>query len=135
VVYDVDAAEDWLESWSAGVSAQAQQAAELARRVAALTGHAESRDASIKVTVGASGQIEGLELDDSVRQLSGERLARQILSVMRSAQAHLSRQVADEVQATVGADTQAGRAVIQSYGSRFPKTSDGEDSSAGRRER
>jgi hypothetical protein len=123
---DVDAAEEWLEHWTAGVSAQAERAAALSRRVAALTGTAQHADGSIKVTVGSSGQVESLELDDRVQQLRGAELARRILTVMRRAQSDLAGRVAGEVQATVGADTETGRAVIQSFASRFPAEDAGE---------
>ncbi|NUR70179.1 MAG: YbaB/EbfC family nucleoid-associated protein [Hamadaea sp.] len=121
---NIDAAEEWLESWSAGVSEQAARAAQLSSRVASLTGKAESNDGSIRVTVGASGQVEKLELDDRVQQFRGADLAAQILGVMRKAQARLSQQVAEEVQATVGADTETGRAVIHSFDTRFPQPSE-----------
>jgi hypothetical protein len=111
--YDVDAAEDWLDNWAAGVSAQAERAATLSRRVAALTGSAESPDGSIRVTVGSSGQLEKLELDD-------RELARRILAVMRRAQASLAEKVTAEVRDTVGADSETGRAVIHSFETRFP---------------
>lgn len=117
---DIDAAEEWLDHWAAGVSAQAERAAALTRRVAALTGRAESADGAIRVTVGSSGQVESLDLDDRVRELRGEELSRRILAVMRRAQASLAGQVTTEVQATVGADTETGRAVIHSFESRFP---------------
>ena len=35
---DIDAAEDWLDSWVAQVNTQAERSVELSRRVAALTG-------------------------------------------------------------------------------------------------
>jgi len=130
---NIDAAEEWLESWTASVNEQAQRAAQLSSRVAALTGAAESNDGSIRVTVGASGQVEKLELDDRVQRLAGEELARQILAVMRKAQARLSAQVTDEVQATVGADTETGRAVIHSFDARFPQQSDDDEPEGGAR--
>lgn len=111
--YDLDAAEDWLDSWAAGASAQAERAATLARRVAALTGSAESPDGSIRVTVGSSGQLAKLELDD-------RELARRIRAVMRRAQASLAAKVTAEVRDTVGADSETGRAVIHSFETRFP---------------
>lgn len=111
--YDLDAAEDWLDSWAAGVSAQAERAATLARRVAALTGSAENPGGSIRVTVGSSGQLAKLELDD-------RELARRILAVMRRAQASLAAKVTAEVRDTVGADSETGRAVIHSFETRFP---------------
>jgi hypothetical protein len=110
---NIDAAEDWLDSWAASANAQAERAVALSRRVAALTGSAQSPDGSIRVTVGSSGQLESLELDD-------RELADRILSVMRSAQTNLAGQVATETQDTVGADSETGRAVIHSFESRFP---------------
>jgi YbaB/EbfC DNA-binding family len=133
VVRDIDAAEDWLDSWTASVSAEAERAAQLSRRVAALTGHAESVDGSIKVTVGSSGQVDSLDLDDRVQRLPGAELAQRIMSVIRRAQASLSTQVAREVQATVGADTETGRAVIHSFESRFPAQEDNESDDEVRR--
>jgi hypothetical protein len=113
----IDAADDWLDSWAAGVSAQAERAATLSRRVAALTGNAESADGSIKVTVGSSGRVESLELADRA-------LGRRVLSVMRRAQASLAHQVAAQVEDIVGADTETGRAVLHSYATRFPEPDD-----------
>ena len=52
---DVDAAEEWLDSWVASVDARAASAVELSRRVAALTGEASSRDGSLSVAVGSAG--------------------------------------------------------------------------------
>jgi hypothetical protein len=118
-VNEIDAAEEWLDSWVAQVNAQAERSVELSRRVSALTGSAEGRDGAIRVTVGSTGQVERLDLDERVRHLSGPRLARDIVSVMRRAQAALSSRVADEVRATVGEDTETGRAVLHSFQSRF----------------
>ena len=124
---DVDAAEAWLDSWVAQVNAQAERSVELSRRVAALTGSAEGRDGAIRVTVGAAGQVERLDLDERVHELSGPRLAEEIMSVMRHAQAALSGRVADEVRATVGQDSETGRAVIHSFHSRFSTPRNDED--------
>lgn len=124
---DIDAAEEWLDSWVGQVNAQAQRSVELSRRVAALTGSAQSRDGAIRVTVGSAGQVERLELDDRVRELSGLRLAQEIMSVMRRAQTALSGQVAEQVRETVGQDSETGRAVLHSFDSRFPASSDEDD--------
>ena len=124
---DIDAAEEWLDSWTAQVNAQAHRSVELSRRVAALAASAQGRDGAIRVTVGSTGQVEKLELDERVHELSGPRLAEEIVSVMRRAQAALAQRVADEVRATVGEDTETGRAVIHSFDARFPAPSDEED--------
>jgi hypothetical protein len=123
----IDAAEDWLDAWVVQVDEQAARSVELSRRVAALTGTAEGRDGAIRITVGSAGQVERLELDERVHELPGPRLAEEIMSVMRRAQAALSGRVADEVQATVGADTETGRAVLHSFDARFPRTEREED--------
>lgn len=124
---DIDAAEEWLESWAAQANAQAERSVELSRQVAALTGSAEGRDGAVRVTVGSGGQVERLDLDERVHELPGPRLAEEIMSVMRRAQATLAGRVADEVRATVGEDTETGRAVIHSFDSRFAGPRGGED--------
>ena len=77
---DLDTAQEWLDSWVSQVDAQAERSVELSRRVEALTGSAEDRDGAIRVTVGSSGQVEALDLDDRVHELSGPRLAREIVA-------------------------------------------------------
>jgi DNA-binding protein YbaB len=124
---DIDAAEEWLDSWTAQVDEQAQRSVELSRRVAALAVSAEGHDGAIRVRVGSAGQVEQLDLDERVHDLPGPRLAEEIMSVMRRAQAALSARVADEVRATVGEDTETGRAVIQSFDTRFPTPRDEEN--------
>jgi hypothetical protein len=119
-VSDIDAAEEWLDAWVGQVNAQAARSVELSRRVAVLTGSAQGRDGAIRVTVGSAGQVQRLELDERVHELSGSRLAEEILSVIRRAQADLSGRVAEQVRDTVGADTETGRAVIHSFDTRFP---------------
>jgi hypothetical protein len=111
---DIDAAEEWLDSWVAGVDANAARAVDLSRRVAALTGAARSRDGSITVAVGSAGQVVRLDLADH------PALGREIMNLIAQAQADLSAQVAAQVQDTVGADSETGRAVLHSYEERFP---------------
>src|SRR5690349_19766841 len=121
---DIDAAEEWLDSWVGQVNAQAQRSVELSRRVGGLAGSAGGGDGAIRVTVGSAGQVERLELDDRVRELSGPRLAQEIVSVMRRAQAIMAGRVAEQVRETVGEDTETGRAVLHSFDSRFSASSE-----------
>lgn len=123
----IDAAEEWLDAWVGQANAQAERSVELSRRVATLTGTAEGRDGAIRVTVGSAGQMERLELDQRVHQLPGPELATEIMSVMRRAQAALSGRVAEAVEATVGVDTETGRAVVHSFDTRFPTVERAED--------
>jgi hypothetical protein len=120
---DIDAAEQWLDPRVTRVNAQ--HSVELSRRVAALSGSAQGRDGSIRVTVAPSAQVERLDLDDRVHVLSGDRLLQEIMSTIR--QAGLSGGVADEVRATDGEDGETGRAVIHSFDTRFSTPRDEED--------
>jgi hypothetical protein len=102
------------------MTTQAAHAVELAGRVAVLSGVAQNPDGSVKITVGSNGQVQNLHLSDGACQLGGPHLARQIMSVMHAAQADLSAEVTDVVHATVGADTEIGRAVLRSFHTRLP---------------
>jgi hypothetical protein len=83
-------------------------------------------DGAVQVTVSASGVITDLRLDDRVRLWPAVRLAEQILAVMRRAQAELVGPVAAAAGATVGEYSEAGRAVIDGYATRFPVPPDEE---------
>lgn len=117
---DFDAAEEWLNHWTAQAGAQAERAAQLARNVSSLSGTAQADDNLIAVTVGSSGQLVELRIDDRL-SLRGSELARQILALTRIAQSRLPEQVAEQVRDTVGADSETGRAVIDAYHRRFPE--------------
>ena len=122
--HNVDDAEEWVRSWSSQVSGRAEATAALADRVAGLAASASGADGAIKVTVASSGNITSLELEDSVQRYAGADLAAQILRVMRRAQAGLCDRVAEAVDETVGADTETGRAVLESFAQRFPVDAD-----------
>jgi hypothetical protein len=127
-----DDAEAWIRSWSASVSARAEAAAEMASRVGALTATATGADGAIRVTVDGSGGLADLRLDNRVQRIPGEELAAEILRVMRRAQASLADEVGSVVHATVGNDSETGRAVIDSFERRFP--AEPADDEQGRRE-
>ena len=117
---NLEASADAMRSWSAQVSGRTEAAAALADRVATLTSSADGGEGAIRVTVASSGIVTGLELDDRVQRRPGAELAAEILRVMRQAQAALVDRVAEAVDETVGADTETGRAVLDSFAQRFP---------------
>ncbi|AGL15611.1 YbaB/EbfC family nucleoid-associated protein [Actinoplanes sp. N902-109] len=122
-MYDVGAAEDWLDTWVSGVNERAAGAAELSRQVAALSGAARSADGSVRVTVDAGGNLVRLELPD-------RELSERIMTTVRRAQAELAAAVSATVERTVGADSETGRAVIHSYGTRYPSPEPEDDDRA-----
>ena len=117
---NLDADRDAMRSWSEHASGRTDAAADLADRVATLSASASGDDGAIGVTVASSGVLTGLELDDRVQRLRGRELAGAIMLTMRRAQAGLTHRVAEAVDETVGADSETGRAVLESFAQRFP---------------
>lgn len=97
---------------------------DLADRLATLTASATGDDGIVTVTVAGDGVVTGLRLDDRIQRFTGETLSDEILRTMRRAQAALADRVAAAVDETVGADTEAGRAVLDSLTRRL--SGDGE---------
>jgi hypothetical protein len=118
---ELDDAEGWVRSWNAQASSHTDAAALLADRVAGISAQATGLDDAIAVTVGSTGAVTDLHLTEAVEALPAARLAEEILRVMRAAQANLSTQVATAVDETVGGDSETGRAVLDSFASRFPQ--------------
>jgi hypothetical protein len=121
---DIDAAEEWLDAWTASVNERARTAADLAQQVSRLTGTAMNRQRSVRVTVDSTGAVQSIDVDDRVRELTGSEISQQIMMVVRRAQANLAVTVTAAVEDTVGADTETGRAVIDSFAMRFPEPPD-----------
>jgi hypothetical protein len=117
---NLEASADAMRSWNAQASGRTDAAAELADRVATLTSSAGGGEGAIRVTVASTGILTGLELDDRVQRLPGADLAAEIMRAMRRAQAALVDRVAEAVDDTVGADTETGKAVLDSFAQRFP---------------
>ena len=117
---DLAAAERRIDDWQAGFTQRAEQARELAGRLAALSASARSADGHVAVTVGATGMLTGLELDEKVRRQPAAETARQILATLAAAQSDLTAQATAVTAETVGADTETGKAVIASLTRRQP---------------
>jgi hypothetical protein len=116
---DFKAAERMIDDWQADIEERAARAKELSARLSRLSARARSDDRLVTVTVGSSGDLVGLELDERTRQRPAAETARTILKTLRAAQARLTAAVADATAETVGADSATGRAVIASYTGRL----------------
>lgn len=112
---DPDAAENAVDAWQEGFEERARSARELAGRMATLSVTARSSDRLVEVTVGRSGELTGLRLDEKTRQHSAAATAQAILATVAGARAALADKVTAIVDETVGADTAAGRAILDSY--------------------
>ncbi|HEV7897628.1 MAG TPA: YbaB/EbfC family nucleoid-associated protein [Planosporangium sp.] len=115
---DLDSAEQWVDDWQAGFEERAAQARELAARLSELTATARSQDGLVEVTVGSSGALVGLELDEDIRRQSATKTAREILATLGAAQSAMTKAATAVTAETVGADSETGRAVIASFTAR-----------------
>ncbi|HLU32671.1 MAG TPA: YbaB/EbfC family nucleoid-associated protein [Natronosporangium sp.] len=116
----LDEAQEWLRSWTAQISQRAEAATALSDRVAALESTAEDLDGAVRVRVDGAGRLVGLELGERARDLSAAGLAEVIMGTVARAQHGLNARVAEAVAETVGADTETGRAVLNSFAHRYP---------------
>ena len=123
---NVDDAGEWVRSWDSPESG-AEATATLADRIAGLAASATGGDGAVRVGVNSGGNVTELILDDRAHRLAGSELAAEILRTMRRAQAGLCSQVAAAVGETVGAESETGRAVLESFMQRFPAVPDEPD--------
>src|SRR5690349_23989484 len=117
---DLDAAERLVDDWQTGFEQRAEQARDLAGRLAALTASARSADGLVTVTVGPDGTMTGLQLDEEVRRQPAAETARQILATQAAARADLIARATEVTVETVGADSETGKAVLASLAQRRP---------------
>jgi hypothetical protein len=121
---NVDDAGEWVRSWNSQAPGGAEVTAALADRVAGVAASATGGAGAVHVSVNSNGNMTDLGLDDRVRRLPGADLAAEIMRTMRRAQAGLVDQVAAAVEETVGAESDTGRAVLESFTQRFPAVAD-----------
>lgn len=117
---DLDAAERLVDDWQTGFEQRAEQARDLAGRLAALTASARSADGLVTVTVGPDGTMTGLQIDEEVRRQPAAETARQILATQAAARADLIARATEVTEETVGADSETGKAVLASLAQRRP---------------
>jgi DNA-binding protein YbaB len=115
---DLDQAERMIDQWQAAFEERAAQARAMSARLLALTAAAESDDGLVRVTVGASGSIAGLDLREGIRDRPAAETARAILSTLRAAQAALTDAATAVTAETIGVGSETGKAVIASYAAR-----------------
>jgi DNA-binding protein YbaB len=123
---DLDAADRWVDDWQAGIDAQAARAKELSGHLAQISGSARSEDGLVEVTVGPSGVVTALTLDEDIRDQPAEQTARDILATMRAAQAALTARASEAVAETVGVDTATGQAILATFTARHTAAEDDE---------
>jgi hypothetical protein len=117
-----DDAERGIDDWQAGFERRAAQARELAGRMENLTASARSHDRLIRVTVGRSGEVTDLWLDEETRRQPAAQTAREILTTIAAARMTLAGKVQEAVASTIGAESEAGMAVLKGYQTKDGRT-------------
>lgn len=124
-----------LDRWVAENEAKAQRFQQMRDGVQQVSTTETSRDGIVTVTVDAAGNMTDLQITDGVKQLSGSKVASQVLGTMRRAQSRLAEQVAEVVSATVGDDRSTMDTMLSSYRGKFPEPEDDEQDFGRRRDR
>lgn len=95
--------------------------AELQTKAGAVSVSATSPDGSVTVTVNAAGVLTDLHINDRLSGQPGARIADQVLSTMRRAQARIADKMRDVMRDTVGDDKEVVNQVLANYHDRFPE--------------
>ncbi|HWS37832.1 MAG TPA: YbaB/EbfC family nucleoid-associated protein [Actinoplanes sp.] len=112
-------AERLIDEWRGTIEERSRRALELSSRLARLTETVRSPDGLVTVTVGAGGDLTGLDLCEGIQRRPAATTAREILSTLRAAQTAMVAAVTATTSETVGADSATGRAIIETFAARF----------------
>jgi len=120
----LDEADAWLDDWQARLRDKQARARELTSRVMGLRATGESQHGAVRVTVESTGVPVDITLGDETANWRPERVSTEIMAAMRRAQQQLTEAVADAARATVGVESETGRALLESFHARFPASPD-----------
>ena len=112
--------EEWVDSFERSARERAAVAQDLSAGVAGLSVTAEGAGGAVRVTVSGSGAVTDLRLEPEVEGWAASEIAERVLWTMRRAQAQLADEVRAVAARTVGLESESGRAVVASFGDRFP---------------
>lgn len=113
-----DAAGDLVDNWLARIEERDARSSELAARLAELTATGSSRAGRVSVTVGATGAVTALRLDEAIRDQPADDTAREILAALRAAHLALAAKASAVTAEAVGTESEAGRAALAPYANR-----------------
>ena len=115
-----------LEAVLATIDAQADssldkldQAQQFATRSEHLSVEGRSRDEVARVTVDGTGQVQSIQIEDDVRDLSGSQIAADVFEALRQAQRRLSFHVEQLGNEIYGADSPSVGQFTQAYRDRY----------------
>ncbi|QFZ21031.1 YbaB/EbfC family nucleoid-associated protein [Saccharothrix syringae] len=115
-ILDPDAARERLAAWRGRIDKLAADTREMGERLRAVRVTARDPGGLAEVTVDSTGALVGLRLTDRIGRVSPDVVARTILAALGDARNQLADRSRDIVADTVGAESAAGRAIVESVG-------------------
>lgn len=120
-----------IDRWAQGFADKAQRYQAAQQQTEQLRLTASSANGVVRVTVGADGNVTGLELGNKVRTMPPEDIAAQILDTMRRAQSGIAERVSEVMTAQLGDEDQETRAeMLGTLRTRFPRLEEEEEEEA-----
>jgi DNA-binding protein YbaB len=114
-----------IDRWAQGFAEKAQRYQTAQQQTEQLRLTASSQNGVVRVTVGADGNVTGLELGNRVRTMPPEDLAAQILDTMRRAQSGIADRVGEVMAEQLGDEDRLTRAeMLDTLRTRFPRLDD-----------
>lgn len=114
-------AEARVDQLVAQAKLKAQRYRAMQQAVEQVSVSAASKDGTATVTVDSAGNVTDLRITDRVREMSGDQVAKAVLSALRTAQAKLPDRLGEVMAETIGDDPQTRDTIVGSYRAKFPE--------------
>jgi DNA-binding protein YbaB len=114
-------AEARVDQLVAQAKLKAQRYRAMQQAVERVSVSAASKDGTATVTVDSAGNVTDLRITDRVREMSGDQVAKAVLSALRTAQAKLPDRLGEVMADTIGDDPQTRDTIVGSYRAKFPE--------------
>ncbi|MET9264985.1 YbaB/EbfC family nucleoid-associated protein [Amycolatopsis sp. NPDC004079] len=116
-----DNAEARIDDLVAQTKRKAERYRAMQQAVEQVSVSAASKDGTATVTVDSAGNVADLRITDRVREMSGDQVAKAVLSALRAAQAKLPDRLGEVMADTIGDDPQTRDTIVGSYRAKFPE--------------
>lgn len=113
VIDNGESARRRLEEWRDRSLARLHQTQEVAESLQQLTGEGSDLNGNVTVKVNSSGELLDVSMGSAVQRQSAEHTARQVKDAYEAARTRLAEQVREQVQETLGADSETAQAFLR----------------------
>ncbi|THV40807.1 YbaB/EbfC family nucleoid-associated protein [Glycomyces buryatensis] len=121
-----EAARARLEERKARFEQMASQTQAMAEQMKALSVTVSDSNGLITVKVDSTGNLTGIELSDRTRRVTPDVVSRTIMETIAEAKRRIVEQTGEVIAATVGADSETGKAVAASLKQRLDSDAEGQ---------